>query len=257
MESQSAVEAIESDSSKLPSEPVFESFVRKGNSSPDSKRENVSRDEYVKKINNSNEDINEVIDLLRGVSAKSDGSEEEKEDKKRYVGTTISSPALIRKERIQKQKRIKKTSPVKKRPKTHQSKRRKSALERLESLNRKRNAVTAPAPMKHTTFETPSWNLLFCPHADINIRPIVGNRNIERIQPVMFNKNSISDFTRHSISDLGEMIAQEIQSDNEKSKSSELETFFHNILFALDEGSSATRGNVLSYLIHLMSPERM
>ena len=154
----------------------------------------------------------------------------------------------------------KQTSPVKKRPRTHQSKRRKSALERLESLNRKRNVVTAPAPlMKEKTFQSPSWNLLFRSHADITIRPIVGNRNIERMPPVTLNRNTRSDFTRHSISDLGKMIAQEIQSDDKsvedkEKSSSELEEFFRNVLFALDEGSSATRGNVLSYLIHLTSP---
>ena len=32
--------------------------------------------------------------------------------------------------------------------------------------------------------------------------------------PVTLNRNTRSDFTRHSISDLGKMIAQEIQSDD-------------------------------------------
>ena len=275
-ESQSAVEAIESDSSKLPREPVFESFMREGgksNTSPDSKREYESH-RVKKKKKNDDEDVEEVIRLLRGVNAKEDEENEEnrEEEKQRYVASTpstISSPASMRKDRVvdrvERMERVRKqTSPVKKRPRTHQSKRRKSALERLESLNRKRNVVTAPAPlMKEKTFQSPSWNLLFRSHADINIRPIVGNRNIERMPPVTLNRNMRSDFTRHSISDLGEMISQEIQQSDDKSvedkekSSSELEEFFRNVLFALDEGSSATRGNVLSYLIHLMSPERM
>ena len=58
--------------------------------------------------------------------------------------------------------------------------------------------------------------------------------------PVTLNRNTRSDFTRHSISDLGKMIAQEIQSDDKsvedkEKSSSELEEFFRNVLFALDE----------------------
>ena len=117
-----------------PREPVFESFLReaKRNTSPDSKREHESHRVKKKKSKNDDEDVEDVIRLLRGVTTK----EEKDEEKQRYVASTpstITSPASMRKERVERMERVerverikKQTSPVKKRPKTHQSKRRKS-----------------------------------------------------------------------------------------------------------------------------------
>jgi len=275
-ESRSAVEAIANDATKLPREPAFESFVMRINqvSSSNSKgndyvtaQENnnnnkikeQTRDRDFKHLDDNNDNVDSVIRLLRDYGGISQSSSKKNEKKKRYVTTpsTVESPALMRK----KKENCDSSSSIKKRPQTYQSKRRKSALERLESLNRKRNVVTAPPKQQQNkkTFKCPSWNLLFRRDSDINIRPIVGNRNIERthsiVQPT-FTKLT-SDFTRHSISDLGEMISQELDNEYKKDKkSSELEVFFHDVLFSLDEGSSATRGNVLSYLVRLMSPER-
>ena len=100
MESQSAVEAIESDSSKLPREPCSNLFSERERAThlqiPSvSMRVIVSR----RRSKNDDEDVEDVIRLLRGVLTR---RREKDEEKQRYVASTpstITSPASMRKER--------------------------------------------------------------------------------------------------------------------------------------------------------------